>query len=174
MFLSPSGQVIASCLLPPHLQTRYWKKKHTPNPRLIYLLSREATLVKSESHLGWHWLSALFSWVKDFTVNTDSFTWGLTSLFFFIFKSDPFIIFQVSGEMAGVPTVLPKSAACLRAFRSAWDLGFSTKSGSFSLFLTSVTCVKCGSKTHLNKTLDTMVFLLLPVRNLQGEGEGKI
>jgi hypothetical protein len=37
-----------------------------------------------------------------------------------------------------------------------------------------VTRVKCGSKTNLNKTLDTMVFLLLPVRNLQGEGEGEI
>lgn len=54
MFLSPSGQAIASRLLLPHLQTFYWNKKHTPNPRLIYLLLREATLVKSDSYLGWH------------------------------------------------------------------------------------------------------------------------
>lgn len=107
-------------------------------------------------------------------MNADSFIWGLTSLFFFIFKSDPFIISRVSGEMDGVPTLLLKSAVCLRTFRSGWDLGFSTESGPFSLCLTSVTRVKCGSKTNLNKTLDTMVFLLLPVRNLQGEGEGEI
>lgn len=57
-------------------------------------------------------------------------------------------------------------------------LGFRILNQIWFVFPSSNKCdlyKVCDSKMHLNKTLDTIggFFLLLPVRNLQGEGEGK-
>lgn len=156
-FLSPSGQVIASCLLLPQ-NARWEERTHTKKKKkkiqiylFIYLLPKRSI----ELALALHFIFPAEGFYNgEYWV----FHLGFDFFVFFIFKSDPFIIFWLRREIDGRQSHSAAQICCVSKGIQVL-LGFRILNQIWFVFPSSNKCdlyKVCDSKMHLNKTHDTI------------------